>query len=97
MYSSQKEGEKLRQELDAPNLEKGEMNKTLYANKTKQKAKHRAKISYQSNGKKRHSNTQREPRKQMLTKIRPTNGSEALDLKKISKKRILRTLLCLSR
>ena len=36
------------------------------------------KISYQRNGRKKHSmaNTQRELRKQMLTKIRPSNGSD---------------------
>lgn len=77
----QKEGEKFRQELDVPNLEKGENKQTsICAKRTKQRLNTELKISYQSNGRKKLSmaNTQRELRKQMLTKIRPTNGSEAL-------------------
>ena len=43
MYSIQKEGERFRQELDLPNLEKGENERTtIYAKRTKQKAQHRA-------------------------------------------------------
>jgi len=77
----QKEGEKFRQELDVPNLEKGENKQTsICAKRTKQKLNTELEISYQSNGRKKLSMaiTQRELRKQMLTKIRPTNGSEAL-------------------
>ena len=42
LYSIHKEGEKLRQELDVPSLEKGGNEQTTeYAKKIKQKTKHR--------------------------------------------------------